>query len=347
MAKIKKQYKYHYFYKITNLLNEHYYYGIHSTNDLNDGYMGSGSRLKYAFNKYGVENFKKEILKYFDTREELANYESEIVGENLIHDLNCYNISYGGETCNTLDTISVIDENGNKFRCKYDDPKYLSGEWKGITTGLVPIIDIKTGKKYAIPRDEYYNNKDKYKTIEPRIYVKYVNDNEDNFFLITKEEYKNNKDKYITLNSLYVNVKDKEGNIFRVRKNDPRYLSGELKFMWCNMKFPEEAAKKLSEKYLKSGFHKGQNNPMYNTCWISDIENKKSIKISNDNLNKYLQDGWIKGRKFLDTKNMKGNKSALGKSWMYNEKYKINKLIKPEDIEKYIELGWIKGRKQF
>ena len=36
-----KEYKYHYFYKITNLLNNKYYYGVHSTNDLNDQYMGS------------------------------------------------------------------------------------------------------------------------------------------------------------------------------------------------------------------------------------------------------------------------------------------------------------------
>ena len=48
--------KYHYFYKITNVINNHYYYGIHSTDDLNDGYMGSGTRLHYAYKKYGIPN---------------------------------------------------------------------------------------------------------------------------------------------------------------------------------------------------------------------------------------------------------------------------------------------------
>ena len=50
--------KYHYFYKITNNLNNHYYYGIHSTDNLDDGYMGSGTRLRYAYEKYGIEGLK-------------------------------------------------------------------------------------------------------------------------------------------------------------------------------------------------------------------------------------------------------------------------------------------------
>ena len=59
--------KYHYFYKITNCINGKFYYGIHSTNNLNDGYMGSGKRLKCAIKKYGVENFNKDIIKFFNS----------------------------------------------------------------------------------------------------------------------------------------------------------------------------------------------------------------------------------------------------------------------------------------
>ncbi len=291
--------KYHYFYKITNLLNNHYYYGIHSTNDLDDGYMGSGTRIKYAITKYGIENFSKEILKFFDNREDLANYEAEIVNEELVHDLESYNISCGGEFFNTLGTVSVIDENGNKFRCKDTDPNYLSGKYKGITTGLVPVIDKITNKKLAITKDEYYNNKERYETFKHSIYVKYKNDDNDNFFLISQEELKNNKDKYITLNSLYVNTKDKNGNIYRVRKDDPRYLSGELKFIWCGKTFPKESAKKLSEKYKSINFHKGETNPMYGTCWIYNLDKKESLRINKNELDKYLNDGWIKGRKMF------------------------------------------------
>ena len=94
---MEKTYKYNYFYKITNNINGHYYYGIHSTNNLDDGYMGSGTILHYAYKVYGIENFTKEIIKFFDTREECSLYESQIVNKELARDKNCYNSRLGGD----------------------------------------------------------------------------------------------------------------------------------------------------------------------------------------------------------------------------------------------------------
>lgn len=127
-----KSSKYHYFYKITNLLNEHFYYGIHSTDNLDDGYMGSGKRLHYAYKKYGMQNFKKEILKFFDTCSDAYEYEAEMVTEELVKNPDCYNVQLGGKGWNTKGLVSVKDKNGNYFSVSVDDPRYLSGELKHI-----------------------------------------------------------------------------------------------------------------------------------------------------------------------------------------------------------------------
>ncbi len=93
----RKEKKYHFIYKTTNLLNGKYYIGMHSTDNLNDGYMGSGKRLRYSINKHGVENHKKEVLEFFEDRKKLAIREREIITLNEIAKEECLNLCVGGE----------------------------------------------------------------------------------------------------------------------------------------------------------------------------------------------------------------------------------------------------------
>lgn len=92
----EKNYKYNYLYKITNLQNNKIYIGMHSTNNINDGYMGSSKILNQSIRKNGIENFKKEILGYYPDRDSLREAESEIVNEEFIARSDTYNISLGG-----------------------------------------------------------------------------------------------------------------------------------------------------------------------------------------------------------------------------------------------------------
>lgn len=52
------EYKYHIIYKTTNLINGKIYVGMHSTDNLNDGYLGSGWILKLDLI---LITFKKEV----------------------------------------------------------------------------------------------------------------------------------------------------------------------------------------------------------------------------------------------------------------------------------------------
>lgn len=96
MANYSKNKKYHFTYKTTNLINGRYYLGMHSTNRIDDGYLGSGKRLYYEINKYGRDSFKLEILQYFGSRNELVEAEKSLITEQDISSNTCLNLKPGG-----------------------------------------------------------------------------------------------------------------------------------------------------------------------------------------------------------------------------------------------------------
>jgi hypothetical protein len=68
-------------YKTTNKIKGEYYIGVHVTDDLEDGYLGSGKRLSYSLSKYGRDAFEREILATFNNPDEMFQKEAELVNE--------------------------------------------------------------------------------------------------------------------------------------------------------------------------------------------------------------------------------------------------------------------------
>lgn len=104
--------KYKFVYQTTNLVNGKIYIGVHSTNNLNDGYIGCGCRsmayakasLKYGFKsaflsaveKYGYKSFRRDILSFYDTYKECIEEEEYIVTYDWVMSNSNYNIKIGG-----------------------------------------------------------------------------------------------------------------------------------------------------------------------------------------------------------------------------------------------------------
>lgn len=83
-------------YQTTNLVNGKTYVGKHKTADLNDSYLGSGKLLLQAIDKYGAENFSREILFVYQTEDEVNAKEAEIVTEDFCKQNDTYNLCVGG-----------------------------------------------------------------------------------------------------------------------------------------------------------------------------------------------------------------------------------------------------------
>lgn len=154
----RKQKKYHYIYKTTCDINGKFYYGMHSTSNLEDGYIGSGTRLWHSINKHGKENHSIEILEYFENREILKSKERELVNEDMLNDPMCMNLCLGGEGgWETLNSNSDAQRSkGNKGRAKMrileeTDPEWVAKRSKSLSDARK--LEYRNGTRIINPPD--------------------------------------------------------------------------------------------------------------------------------------------------------------------------------------------------
>ena len=219
-------------YKITNTINGKIYIGVHKTDNLNDGYMGSGTHLKRAQAKYGLGAFKKEFIQIFDNPDDMFEMESTLVNEDFVSDKNTYNLKLGGEGG------FYINDGSEEHRARARKGRIAANarliekygeEWNAII-----------GKMSAGSR--------------------------------TEESYKDAALK--AMNSTL----EKYG-----------------KYSFSGMTHTEETKAKIGEKNSKT--QKGSGNSQFGTCWVHSLIEQKNKKINKDELETFISNGWVKGRK--------------------------------------------------
>ena len=283
----RKEKKYHYIYKTTCSLTKRYYYGMHSTNNLNDGYLGSGSELSKSIKRYGREIHSKKILEYLLNRKELKEREIKIISKKILQDPLCMNLSKGNGSDFGLGLVTVKDKNGKTFSVSINDSRYLSGELVYHLKGKVTVKD-KNGKTFSVSiNDSRYLSGELVHNFKGHVTVKDKNGKTFNVSI--------NDSRYLSGELVHnfkgmLNVKNKNGNIFSVSNNDPRYLSGELVGIWKGQKHSKETIEKM--KLSQQGKQKGYKNSQFDTCWITNGKQNKKIKKEG-----LIPNGWELGRK--------------------------------------------------
>lgn len=144
--------KYRYVYKTICLCDDwegKFYIGQHTTEDLNDGYAGSGIKIAEYFSKYGKKlnvTYRIKILKIgAKNQAQLDIWEKNYINKYLGQE-KCLNIDEGGlyKRENKLDfhTVEQIDENTTRS-CE-DTENQIYGK-----NGNIPLYKTPSGKLYS------------------------------------------------------------------------------------------------------------------------------------------------------------------------------------------------------
>lgn len=286
--------RYHYFYKVENKENGNFYYGIHSTDNMEDGYMGSGRRLKEVYKEAGKENFILTPIQQFSSRQEALDHERKIVNRELLTDDKCYNLTIGGGGHPETPWLATVTDGTKNFVVRIDDERYRKGELKGITFGKAHYLD-ENGNVVCITPEEAKKRGLRGHTFG-KIPARKKGSNE-KFKLIPIVDF--NSDEYETPTTGKIVTKDSDDNIYCVSKNDERYISGELKPIWVGKTHNDDTKKKMSMSHQLNGDQQGEKNSQYGTIWMVNPKkkiDKKFIVNTEEDLIEKFEDGWIPGR---------------------------------------------------
>jgi len=88
--------KHHIIYRTTCTVTGKFYVGMHSTDNLNDGYIGSGVHLRRSIAKHGASAHVCVVIEECPNRAALVKRELEIVNDALLKDPLCMNLVQGG-----------------------------------------------------------------------------------------------------------------------------------------------------------------------------------------------------------------------------------------------------------
>lgn len=287
-----KTYLYYTVYKITHKETGKIYYGAHRTNNLNEGYMGSGKWIRRAVEKYGKESFFKEILYIFDNEKEMLDMEEKIVGDSVVESCMFYNLKRGGISSHgeaifsegAKEKLREVKKNRKwiynpQTLCMKQPPleeleKYLDEGWLlGRAPHTTETKEKISKANKGIKRDEEWVKRNKAMMLkewaDPLKRQIRIESSHRFWSDPNRPNYKPSKE---AIEKARIRCKgcgsymDKDGNFYKVPTNDPRVISGELF------------------------------DPKKGCIWVFNIETENACLIKPELWEDYKKKGYIKGR---------------------------------------------------
>lgn len=167
----RKSYSVHYIYKTVCKITNRFYIGMHSTFDLDDGYLGSGTRLQRSIKKYGRDNHHREILEFCQNRNTLVERERELITEELIHDPNCMNLEPGnGSIFRDPETGTNISKALKGRKLSVEQRKNIGKALKGRKNGPLSEEHKRKIREFNLGRKASEETKKKMSSTHSRIW---------------------------------------------------------------------------------------------------------------------------------------------------------------------------------
>lgn len=263
---------YYFVYQTTNLINNKKYVGQHKTNKIDDGYLGSGKKLKLAIQKYKKENFLREILCFAKDQNELNELEKKWISElNAVESDEYYNIAEGGDGY----TQRTFSEEERQRRSETAKRLYAEGKITSPCKGKFGKDHPQYGRKMSdeqkahlsqLAKERYASGFDKSK-----IFTKARNEK---ISMTRKKNYAEGKYAIRDVSGKKNPMYGQKGELnprfgVKLTEEERDSLSKRVKESYANGRVPNMLGKKWSDSVKKkiSEKHKGQmtgsNNPNY------------------------------------------------------------------------------------
>ena len=250
---------YGYIYLTTNLVNNKKYIGQHRSSTFDRSYFGSGILINKAIEKYGIENFKCEILKECFSDEELNLSEKEFIEKfDASNSDEFYNIARGG--------LGHVCDPWNKRKHGTVSEKSLEA-WKKCQH--LPASEKQKKTLSEIRKNILVSKETREKLSKAQKDKICVNNGEINKY-INKESL----DEFLSNGWI-------KGMITSNRKN--------FYDKFINTKYSEE------NKYKLENWKSNLSKAFSGRIWVSNGFNSKQIKP--EEIDNYISNGWHKGRK--------------------------------------------------
>jgi len=141
-------------YKTTCITNNKIYIGQHKTDNINDGYIGSGKLISSAIKKYGKDNFKREILEecltFEDARQKEEFYIKKFNSTNRDVGYNITQYAWGGQPMTAETRLKISQLHKGKTRSIETRGKISNSKkgYKWSDQHKLNQIKSKVGKKW-------------------------------------------------------------------------------------------------------------------------------------------------------------------------------------------------------